>query len=255
MLSIWFQINYFINTQSHVRFLSKIFGEASRKKTFKNPPLVDQINSHFNTYGSLTNDELRQKTFEFRSRIKDWLSGIDSEIAQLNTKADQTNFQDIVAKDEIYQQVDQLKKDRDKKIEEVLKEILPEAFAVMKETSRRFKEGTELAATATELDKVEYKKDYVQIEGEKVIFKNTRQQQVGPTMEHVALRCSIDRWYRIAEGKIAEMATGEVRRSSLPARLSQRTRGEGVHIVTVNDYLAKRDSEWNGPYLNLRSYG
>ena len=107
-------------------FLSKIFGGSkSEKDVQKILPLVDQINSHFNSYGSLSNDELRQKTLEFRSRIKDWLSGIDGEIAQLNTKADQTDFQDIVAKDEIYQQVDQLKKDRDKKIEEVLKEILP----------------------------------------------------------------------------------------------------------------------------------
>jgi preprotein translocase subunit SecA len=121
-------------------FLSKIFGGSkSEKDVQKILPLVDQINSHFNSYGSLSNDELRQKTLEFRSRIKDWLSGIDGEIAQLNTKADETDFQDIVAKDEIYQQVDQLKKDRDKKIEEVLKEILPEAFAVMKETARRFK--------------------------------------------------------------------------------------------------------------------
>jgi preprotein translocase subunit SecA len=135
-------------------FLSKIFGGSkSEKDVQKILPLVDQINGHFNSFGSLTHDQLRNKTTEFRLRIKDWLSGIDNEIQALNEKAEQADFKDITGKDEIYQQVDQLKKDRDKKIEEVLKEMLPEAFAVMKETARRFKENTELVVTATELDR------------------------------------------------------------------------------------------------------
>jgi len=236
-------------------FLSKIFGGSkSEKDVQKILPLVDQINSHFNSYGSLSNDELRQKTLEFRSRIKDWLSGIDGEIAQLNTKADETDFQDIVAKDEIYQQVDQLKKDRDKKIEEVLKEILPEAFAVMKETARRFKENTELKATATELDKeLSIKKDYVQIEGDKVIFKNSWTAAGGAiTWNMLHYDVQLIGGTVLHEGKIAEMATGEGKTlvSTLPAYLNGLA-GEGVHIVTVNDYLAKRDSEWNGPLFEF----
>jgi preprotein translocase subunit SecA len=236
-------------------FLSKIFGGSkSEKDVQKILPLVEQINSHYNNYGSLSNDELRSKTIEFRSRIKEWLSEVDSQIAQLNEKAEQTDFQDIVAKDEIYQQVDQLKKDRDKKIEEVLKEILPEAFAVMKESARRFKENTQLTATATELDReLSVKKDYINIDGDKVIFSNSWTAAGGAiTWNMVHYDVQLIGGTVLHEGKIAEMATGEGKTlvSTLPAYLNGLA-GEGVHIVTVNDYLAKRDSEWNGPLFEF----
>jgi preprotein translocase subunit SecA len=232
-------------------FLSKLIGGSKSEKDVKSiEPIVQQINQHFKNFQSLSNDQLRAKTLEFKQRIKDYLKEIDEEIASLNKQAEELPFSDINGKDVLYNQVDVLKKDRDKKIEEILKQILPEAFAVVKETARRFKENAELVASATELDRnLSVKKDYVRIEGDKSIFKNSWTaggntitwnmvhydvQLIGGTVLH--------------QGKIAEMATGEGKTlvSTLPAYLNALA-GEGVHIVTVNDYLAKRDSEWNGP--------
>src|SRR5574343_773923 len=231
-------------------FISKIFGGSKSEKDIKSiEPIVKQINQHFASYQSLTNDQLRNKTQEFRTRIKDHLKEIDDQIAQLGTQAEELPFNDINGKDAIYQQVDALKKDRDKKIEEALKEILPEAFATVKETARRFKENTELVATATDLDReFSVRKQYVKINGDQSVFSNSWPaggnivtwnmvhydvQLIGGTVLH--------------QGKISEMATGEGKTlvSTLPAYLNALA-GEGVHIVTVNDYLAKRDSEWNG---------
>lgn len=232
-------------------FLSKLIGGSKSEKDVKSiEPIVQQINQHFNNYHSLSNDQLRGKTQEFRDRIKKHLEEIDGQIQDLSKQAEELPFSDISGKDVLYNQVDQLRKDRDKKIEEALKEILPEAFAVVKETARRFKENTELESTATEKDRnLSVKKDYVRIEGDKSIFRNSwlaggntitwnmvhyDVQLIGGTVLH--------------QGKISEMATGEGKTlvSTLPAYLNALA-GEGVHIVTVNDYLAKRDSEWNGP--------
>lgn len=236
-------------------FLSKLFGGSKSEKDIKNIlPLVDIINQHFQQYQSLSNDELRNKTQEFRQRIKEHLKEIDAEIAEATTKAETLATEDIHAKDEIYQQVDKLKKERLKKIEEVLKEIHPEAFAVVKETARRLSTNTELEVTATEHDRnLSVKKDNVRIEGDKAFYKNSWMaagnlvtwnmvhydvQLIGGTVLH--------------EGKISEMATGEGKTlvSTLPAYLNALP-GEGVHLVTVNDYLARRDSEWNGPLFEF----
>src|ERR1041385_5121500 len=112
-------------------FLSKIFGGSKSEKDVKKIlPRVTEINKHFNSYQSLTNDQLRNKTEEFRQRIKEHLTGIDNEIAATNKRAEELPFNNLLGKDAIYQEVDKLKKDRDKKIEEALENILPEAFAV-----------------------------------------------------------------------------------------------------------------------------
>lgn len=231
-------------------FLSKMFGGSKSEKDIKTiQPIVLQINQHFAAYQSLSNDQLRNKTQEFRQRIKAHLQKIDDEIAGLNKQAEELPFSDITGKDTIYQAVDKLIKDRDKQIEEVLKEILPEAFAVVKETARRFKENTEITATATHLDRdLSVKKDYISIEGDKSIFKNTWNAGGAPvTWNMVHYDVQLIGGTVLHEGKIAEMATGEGKTlvSTLPAYLNALA-GEGVHIVTVNDYLAKRDSEWNG---------
>ena len=135
-------------------FLSKMFGGSKSEKDIKViQPMVDQINKNFTAYQSLSNDQLRNKTQEFRGRIKAHLQKIDNEIADLNKQAEELPFSDIVGKDAIYQQVDALIKDRDKQIEEILKEIHPEAFAVVKETARRFSENKTLEVEATHLDK------------------------------------------------------------------------------------------------------
>ena len=137
-----------------VGFITKMFGGSKSEKDVKTIlPLVSKINQNFQSYQSISNDELRQKTVEFRRRIQEHLTEMDALLAETNKKADELPFTDLVGKDAIYQEVDKLRKDRDQKIEEILKEILPEAFAVVKETARRFKENSELTAKATDLDR------------------------------------------------------------------------------------------------------
>jgi preprotein translocase subunit SecA len=231
-------------------FFSKLFGGSKSEKDVKKiQPYVGKVNHFFNSYQSLTNDELRNKTQEFRQRIKEYLKEIDAEITDKNASADNLPFNDLLGKDAIYQEVDKLKKDRDKKIEEVLEIILPEAFAVVKETARRFKENSDIVATATQLDRdLSVKKDYVSIDGDKSIFKNTWTAAGGQvTWNMVHYDVQLIGGAVLHSGKIAEMATGEGKTlvSTLPAYLNALP-GEGVHIVTVNDYLARRDQEWNG---------
>ncbi len=231
-------------------FISKIFGGSKSEKDVKKvEPYVAKINQFFSSYQSLTNDQLRHKTQEFRQRIKEHLTEIDAEIAERNKTAEELPFNDLFGKDAIYQEVDKLKKDRDKKIEEVLEEILPEAFAVVKETARRFKENKELTATATQLDRdLSVKKNYITIDGDTSVFKNTWTAAGGEvTWNMVHYDVQLIGGIVLHQGKISEMATGEGKTlvSTLPAYLNALA-GEGVHIVTVNDYLARRDQEWNG---------
>lgn len=240
-------------------FLSKIFGGSkSEKDTKKLQPVIEKVNSFFNQYQSLSNDELRYKTQEFRQRIKDRLTKIDEEITTLNADAEALSREAILEKDNIYKKVDDLKKTRDKEIEVVLEEIMPEAFAVMKETARRFKENEKVISNATDLDReLSVKSEYITIEGDKAIFNNSwpaAGNMVKWNMVHYDVQ--LIGGAVLHSGKIAEMATGEGKTlvSTLPAYLNALA-GEGVHIVTVNDYLARRDQEWNGPifeWLGLR---
>jgi preprotein translocase subunit SecA len=231
--------------------LSKIFGGNKSEKDVKQIlPQVETTNEFFATYASLTNDQLRNKTIEFKQRIKEHLTEIDTEIESKKAEAEALASTEISGRDAIYKEVDSLKKDRDAKIEEILKEILPEAFAVVKETSRRFKENESLESTATELDKeLAAKKNNITIEGDKAIYKNSW--TAGGTLvtwNMVHYDVQLIGGSVLHSGRIAEMATGEGKTlvSTLPAYLNALA-GEGVHIVTVNDYLARRDSEWNGP--------
>jgi preprotein translocase subunit SecA len=232
-------------------FLSKLLGGSKSDKDIKGiNPLVTKINEYFASYASLSNDQLRNKTVEFKARIKAHLAKIDEAIASKDIEADQMPVHDVAAKDNVYKEKDQLIKDRNAQIEDILQEILPEAFATVKETARRFKENESLTSTATELDrKLAPKRPHTAINGDQVTHQNTWTaagnvvkwnmvhydvQLIGGTVLH--------------QGKIAEMATGEGKTlvATLPAYLNALA-GEGVHIVTVNDYLARRDSEWNGP--------
>jgi preprotein translocase subunit SecA len=227
-----------------------MFGGSKSEKDIKSiEPLVTEISKHLNEYQSISNDELRGKTVIFRQRIADHLKAIDEEIASLSAQAEELPTADITGKDNLYQEVDKLKKDRDKQIEEILNQLLPEAFAVVKETARRFKENTEVVSTATQLDRdLSIKKEYIRIEGDKSIFKNTWMaggNNITWNMVHYDVQ--LIGGAVLHQGKISEMATGEGKTlvSTLPAYLNALS-GEGVHIVTVNDYLARRDSEWNG---------
>ncbi len=232
-------------------FIQKLFGGSKSEKDVKIiQPIVAKVNEYFTTYQSLTNDQLRAKTTEFKQRIQDHLKAVDSEIAEANAAAEALPFNDFTGKDTIYQEVDKLRKKRNEHIEEILKEIAPEAFAVVKETGRRFKENTVLTSTATDLDrKLAVNKQHITIEGDQSNFSNTWIAGGGTvTWNMVHYDVQLIGGYVLHTGKISEMATGEGKTlvSTLPAYLNALA-GEGVHIVTVNDYLARRDSEWNGP--------
>src|SRR6476661_3117643 len=125
-------------------FISKMFGGSKSEKDVKSiQPIVDQINRHFASFQSISNGELRGKTEIFRARIREHIAELDKQISELTEQGEQLPFSEMGQKEELYKQIDDLKKDRDKKIEEILSEILPEAFAVVKETARRFKENSQ----------------------------------------------------------------------------------------------------------------
>ncbi|HVI48525.1 MAG TPA: preprotein translocase subunit SecA [Chitinophaga sp.] len=234
-------------------FLTKLFGGNKSDRDIKSiAPLVRQINEEYEKLQSLPIDDLRQKTQDFRQRISAHLASIDQEIAAKKDAAEAA--EDVTEKDTIYQEIDLLKKDRDKNLEVVLKELLPEAFAVVKETARRLTTNTNLTVTATALDRqLAVAKEYVTIDGDKATWSNSWNaagNMVTWNMIHYDVQLiggSV-----LHQGKIAEMATGEGKTlvSTLPAYLNALA-GEGVHIVTVNDYLARRDSEWNGPLFEF----
>jgi preprotein translocase subunit SecA len=233
-----------------LKFLSKILGgNKSEKDVAAIRPIVEKTSQFFQQYQNLTNDELRNKTVEFKARIKEHIKTIDAAIEAKKAEADALSMDDIHTKDAIYQEVDKMGKERNKKIEEILLEIQPEAFAVVKETARRFTTNTELAVTATQLDRdLSVRKDYITIQGDKAVYKNSWTAAGGQiTWNMVHYDVQLIGGSVLHSGKIAEMSTGEGKTlvSTLPAYLNALA-GEGVHIVTVNDYLARRDGEWNG---------
>jgi len=234
-------------------FLSKIFGSKSERDIKHIQPLVEKIKAEYAKLNTLTNDQLREKTQVFKQRIAEYLSDIDKEIADLKAEAEQEGV-DMADKTAIYDKVDKLGKDRDQKLEEVLMQLLPEAFAVVKETARRFTENPELEVTASDFDReIAAQKTNVQIVGDKALWKNTWMAagtEVTWNMVHYDVQ--LIGGIVLHEGKIAEMATGEGKTlvGTLPAYLNALS-GQGVHIVTVNDYLARRDAEWNGPLFEF----
>ena len=234
-------------------FLAKIFGSKSDRDIKTIQPLVVKINEEYAKLSSISNDELRAKTIEFKGRISTFLTDIDGKISALKADAE-SNDLDLHEKTAIYDQVDALGKDRDAELEKVLLEILPEAFAVVKETSRRLSENEFLEVTATQHDR-DYaaRKSNVKIVGDKAIWAN-RWDAAGTEVVWNMVHYDVQLIGGIVlhSGKIAEMATGEGKTlvSTLPAYLNALA-DQGVHIVTVNDYLARRDSEWNGPLFEF----
>ncbi|MBC8046041.1 MAG: preprotein translocase subunit SecA, partial [Fimbriimonadaceae bacterium] len=217
-------------------------------------PLVGKINAEFAKLSSLSHDELRSKTHEFKVRIKEHLKSIDAEIAKLKAEGEALDIDEVGEKDAIYKKIDVEIKDRDKEIEKILFEILPEAFAVVKETAKRFSENGEIIVTANQLDRdLSVTKDFVTIEEDKATYKNEWLAAGGSikwNMVHYDVQ--LIGGIILHQGKISEMATGEGKTlvATLPAYLNALV-GEGVHLVTVNNYLALRDSEWNAPIFNF----
>jgi len=235
---------------SVTKTLKKIFGDKSEKDIKAIQPLVTQINDEFAKLSSVSHDDLRARTESLKAKIADAIKSKEDEIEALNKKVEDNPTMEIAEKEKIFAEVDQLTKEIDETIERILMEILPEAFAIVKETARRFKENDSLTVTATEFDKdLAAQRSSIEIEGDKAIWYN-KWLAAGSeiTWDMVHYDVQLIGGIALHQGKAAEMQTGEGKTlvATLPVYLNALA-GKGVHLVTVNDYLARRDAEWMGP--------
>ena len=235
-------------------FLSKLFGTKSDRDLKEVKPYLDATLKVYPEIQKLSNDQLRAKTIEFKERIRKEVESEENELATLRQRIEEEYDMPIDEKEEIYKRIDKLEKDSYDKTQKVLNDILPEAFSVVKETARRFAENSEVVVTATDHDReLAVKRDSVNIvpgdDGQdKAVYQN--QWMAGGNMitwDMVHYDVQLIGGVVLHSGKIAEMATGEGKTlvATLPVYLNALP-GKGVHVVTVNDYLAKRDSEWMG---------
>ncbi len=235
-------------------FLSKIFGNKSTRDNKALQPLLQKTLDAYEKIKDLDIDSLRHKTVEFKEYIQNHIAGEQARIDELKAKVENNADMDLEEKNQIYEQVDKLEKQVLDKIEEALNDVMPEAFAVMKETAKRFKDNEVVEATATDLDReLAAKCEHINIEGDRVFYNNSW--MAGGNMvkwDMVHYDVQIIGGIVLHQGKIAEMATGEGKTlvATLPVYLNALA-GRGVHVVTVNDYLAKRDSEWMGTIYNF----
>lgn len=229
--------------------LKKFFGTKSDKDIKIIFPVVEQVKLVYDTLQSLSNDQLREKSKVLKEKIQSYYKPEELEVEELKIKVESDEI-NIDEKEKLYAQIDKLKKDINNKIEEILLEVLPEAFAIVKDTARRFVENEEIEVTATDFDReIAAKRDSVIIEGNKAIWLNTWLAGGNEiTWDMVHYDVQLIGGMVLHQGKISEMATGEGKTlvATLPVFLNALA-GKGVHIVTVNDYLARRDSEWMGP--------
>jgi len=228
-------------------FLGKIFGSKGQRDLKEITPFVDKIKAVYDEIASLTNDELRARTESLKQQIQDYVVAETTRVEELKASIEST---EINLREKIYNEIDKLEKEITAKYEEVLDEILPEAFSIMKDTARRISENPITEVTATDFDReLATKHDFVTIEGNKALYKN--QWTAGGNLikwEMIHYDVQLFGGVVLHKGKISEMGTGEGKTlvATLPVFLNALTR-RGVHLVTVNDYLSKRDSEWMGP--------
>ena len=229
------------------KFLSRIFGNKSTRDMKLIQPWVNKVKEASESIEKLSNDGLRGKTKELQQTIQASADDIKEKIAALNAKIEDTPIED---REVIFNQIDKLEKEVLERYEEALNAALPDAFAIVKETARRFAQNEEITVTATDFDReLAATKDFVRIEGDKAIYQNHWIAGGNDTKwDMVHYDVQLFGGVVLHQGKIAEMATGEGKTlvATLPVFLNALT-GNGVHVVTVNDYLAKRDSEWMGP--------
>ena len=232
-----------------LNLIKKLFGSKAERDHREIQPLLEEVFKAYHIIKDLDNDQLRAKTAEFRQRIYKHLKEEQDQIDSLLAKVEGNYDIDIEEKEQVYVKIDALEKRKDEKTEAILLEILPEAFSVVKETGRRFKENSEVIVTASANDRdLATVRNNIQIKGDKAVYAN--QWMAGGNMitwDMVHYDVQLIGGIHLHKGKIAEMATGEGKTlvATLPVYLNALP-GKGVHVVTVNDYLAKRDSEWMG---------
>jgi preprotein translocase subunit SecA len=228
-------------------FMTKLFGNKSQRDLKEIDPYVIKIKAVYPEIQKLSNDELRAKTDEIKQRIQDFVSEENARVEELRKGIEDKELEE---RETIWAEVDVIEKAITEKMEIVLEESLPEVFSVMKETARRFTENEQVIVTANQFDRdLATKHDFVSIEGDKAIYLN-HWKAGGTEIKWDMVHYDVQLFGGVVlhKGKIAEMATGEGKTlvATLPVFLNALTR-KGVHVVTVNDYLSKRDSEWMGP--------
>ena len=228
--------------------LKKVFGSKADRDLKQIRPVLNKVLEAYGPIDKLSNDELRAKTEELKARLRECEAPFEKRIAEIKAKLDEDI--PVHEKENLATESDKLVKDEDAEIEKVLEEILPETFAIMKSTARRFKENATIEVTANDFDRaLSINHDFVHIEGDKAVYQNhwiAGGNEVTWDMVHYDVQ--LIGGIVLHQGKIAEMATGEGKTlvATLPVFLNALA-GKGVHVVTVNDYLSKRDSEWMGP--------
>ena len=232
--------------------LKAFVGDKSEKDVKAIQPLITKVKSFEGTLQALSHDELRAKTSEFKAKIQQARAEKDAKIIALKQEAEQTD--DIDAREDFYVEIDTIEKEAYEISEKVLNEILPEAFAVVKETARRFKENTNITVTASPKDReLSASKPYITISGDNATWANSWDAAgKAITWDMIHYDVQLIGGVVLHQGKIAEMQTGEGKTlvATLPLYLNALT-GNGVHLVTVNDYLAKRDSTWKAPLFEF----
>ena len=229
--------------------ITKLFGNKAQKDMKAIQPIVDQIKAQYEIIDALSNDELRAHSWALMDKLQAAVADKKARIAELKASIEATP---IEKREKIYNEVDKLEKEIKDRYEEVLNEILPEAYAIVNSTARRFAQNEVVEVTATEMDKnlaADSRFDFVEIHGNKACYANHWMAGGNEiTWDMIHYDVQLFGGVVLHQGKIAEMATGEGKTlvATLPVYLNALTH-EGVHVVTVNDYLAKRDSEWNGP--------
>jgi len=231
--------------------LKTFVGDKKKKDLKLLQPIVEKVHVFDNEVANLSNDELRAKTQEFKNKISEGIKEYNDQIKELEAKIEEADIDD---KESFYEKIDQLKDDSYKKSEQILNDIQAEAFAVMKETAARFFHNTEIEVTATPYDReLSSLKEYVELDDEKAFWSNSWDAMgKAVTWDMIPYDVQLIGGSVLHQGKIAEMMTGEGKTlvATLPIYLNALT-GNGVHVVTVNDYLAKRDAAWMGPLFEF----
>jgi preprotein translocase subunit SecA len=235
------------------KVLKGIFGSKSDRDLKILQPIVDNVKQYEPAIAALTNDQLRQKSVDFRNMLQDEVADLKAEVLSIKQQIEQGDVP-LDDQEALYVQIDSLNDEINKKMDALLDRLMPEAFAVMRETARRFKANDEVEVTASDLDRqLAMTNDHIEIRGDKAFWKNNWMAAGNRiTWDMVHYDVQLIGGAVLHQGKIAEMATGEGKTlvATLPVYLNALT-GRGVHLVTVNDYLAKRDSEWMAPLFQF----